>query len=113
MMNIILLLHEIDYVSISYCIVLSIIHSTISIAYISKRGGKERKAELTELMNLENCNVYLLYSKQFIFTHSEYIKFWIFKLKSIYLDQCQVNHMAKSYKLAEFKVLCQMCICRK
>lgn len=73
MMNIILLLHEIDYVSISYCIVLSIIHSTISIAYISKRGGKERKAELTELMNLENCNVYLLYSKQFIFTHSEYI----------------------------------------
>lgn len=29
--------------------------------------------------------------------------FWIFKLKSIYLDQCQVNHMAKSYKLAQFK----------
>lgn len=109
MMNIILLLHEIDYVSISYCIVQSIIHSTISIAYISKRGGKERKAELTELMNLENCNVYLLYSKQFIFTHSEYILDIQIKVNLF----GKVNHMAKSYKLAQFKVLCQMCICRK
>lgn len=63
MMNIILLLYEIDYVLILYCIVLSIIYSIILIVYILKRGGKERKVELIELMNLENCNVYFLYLK--------------------------------------------------
>lgn len=63
MMNIILLLYEIDYVLILYCIVLSIIYSIILIVYILKRGSKERKVELIELMNLENCNVYFLYLK--------------------------------------------------
>lgn len=63
MMNIILLLYEIDYVLILYCIVLSIMYSIILIVYILKRGGKERKVELIELMNLENCNVYFLYLK--------------------------------------------------
>lgn len=52
MMNIILLLYEIDYVLILYCIVLSIIYSIILIVYILKRGGKERKVDLIELMNL-------------------------------------------------------------